>query len=41
MFEIFHSPAADNEILEAAKWYDLQQEGLGSKFIDDLEILEN
>lgn len=33
---VFH-PHADAETIAAAEWYDRQQEGLGGKFLDELE----
>lgn len=32
---------ADEDILEAAQWYEDQEKGLGSKFLNDLESLLN
>lgn len=35
-------PAADNEFVESASWYEDQQEGLGLRFIDHVqEVLDN
>jgi hypothetical protein len=40
MFVIFYSPAAKLEISESFDWYELQQQGLGDQFIDELEKIE-
>ena len=34
-----YHPAADAEVIEAAEWYDSQQAGLGSRFLDEVEAL--
>ncbi len=39
MFDLFYDPIAIIEITEAAKWYNLQQEGLGDQFISEVEQL--
>ncbi len=39
MFLVLTKPEADNDILEAAEWYESQQYRLGNKFIDDLETI--
>lgn len=39
MFAVFYDPLAETEISAAAKWYELQQHGLGNRFIDELENL--
>ena len=40
MFAIFYSFSSEKEILNAAEWYNLQQDGLGERFISELEKLE-
>lgn len=36
-FEVIITPAADEQIREQAKWYELQREGLGSSFHDKVD----
>ncbi len=38
-YSIENSSFADEDILEAANWYEDREKGLGLKFIDDLEQL--
>lgn len=38
-FEVLTKPRANQEILEAATWYEDQQAGLGLRFLDELEKL--
>lgn len=39
MFTIIYKPEAIDDIFEAAKWYNSQQEGLEERFFDDLDKL--
>ncbi len=39
MFLVLTKPEADDDILDAAEWYESQQHGLGNKFLDDLETV--
>ncbi len=39
VYKIEIRPFAALEIIEAFDWYELQQEGLGLKFLSDLELL--
>jgi len=36
-FQVFNKLRAEQEILEAASWYEEQQLGLGIRFLDELE----
>ncbi|MBL4585671.1 MAG: type II toxin-antitoxin system RelE/ParE family toxin [Flavobacteriales bacterium] len=40
-FLVFSTPEADQEIPEAALWYEEQQQGLGSEFLNDVELILN
>lgn len=37
MYKVVNTDFADQDIWEAAQWYEARQEELGSKFIDDIE----
>lgn len=41
MFVILHNLRAQTDLLMAAEWYENQQKGLGNKFLDEYEHLEN
>lgn len=40
MFVLRHNLRAQKDLLLAAEWYELQQKGLGEKFLDEYENLE-
>jgi toxin ParE1/3/4 len=36
MWEVVARPQAEDDIIEAARWYDTQREGLGDEFIEEV-----
>lgn len=39
MYRLYLKQEAEYEILNAAQYYDEQQQGLGNRFVDDVEAL--
>ncbi|MEO8761712.1 MAG: hypothetical protein ABI388_09750 [Bacteroidia bacterium] len=39
MYRVVTSAFADADMLAAAQWYEMQEVGLGNKFLDDVEAL--
>ncbi len=39
MYHVVTSAFADADMLAAAQWYEMQESGLGNKFLDDVEAL--
>lgn len=40
MFVVRHNLRAQKDLLQAAEWYEQQQQGLGERFLDEYEHIE-